>query len=175
LLTHELAHATAAEGASGPPARVTNREDATEMHARSAGATMSDRRRAPTVAPGTVCCFGSAEHQALGNTAFAGGHTDIDIGTGGVPDFLSPGDVVALVGDYFASTADLRSMAGTDAGRRQIRWTRWWAIDRYNGVAEPAIPDADKNAARDRYFTLAAHNISHFSAGGTARTTWRTR
>ncbi len=176
LLVHELAHATAADGSSGPPTRVSDHGDAAEAYARSAAAGTADSRRgsgsALRVAPGTVCCFGSDEHKALGDAAFAGAQSDIDIGVGGLHDFLSSGDLVALVGDYFASTADLRALTVTDPGRNQIRWTRWWAIDQYHGVSEPVIPEADKQTARDRYFTLAAHNISHFSAGGSARTTY---
>ena len=173
LLAHELSHTTEANDANGPPIRLSDRSDATEVRARSvASGTRPGLPVMGRVPPGTVCRFGSDEHKALGDVAFAGASSDIDIGTAGAHDYLSSGDVVALVGDYFASTADLRALARTDAGRDQIRWTRWWAIDQFHGVAEPAIPEADKQASRDRYFTLAAHNVSHFGGGGTARSTY---
>ena len=76
LLVHQLAHATAADGSSGPPTRVSDHGDAAEAYARSAAAGTADSRRgsgsALRVAPGTVCCFGSDEHKALGDAAFAG-------------------------------------------------------------------------------------------------------
>lgn len=60
----------------------------------------------------------------------------------------------------------MRDLATTAEGREQLLWARWWAL---RAGAEPSVSEAAKQAVRDRYFRLAAQNVSHFSAGGTAR------
>ena len=125
--------------------------------------------------PGTLRRFGSAEHKSLGEEASKGTISDINIGTDQAPDFLSFGEVVALSGDYFGSIEALRTMASTQGGRQKIRWVRWWAIDQYSNpkVAEPSLPEDQKKELKDQYYTLAGGNISHFSAGGTAKSTYK--
>ncbi len=110
--------------------------------------------------------FGSEEHRQLGHEATGGATTDLDIGTPASPQKLTYGEMVALAGDYFQSLVEMRVLAETNEGRAQLLWARWWAL---GAGAEPAVSEAIKQAVRDRYFTLAARNISHFSAGGTAR------
>lgn len=103
------------------------------------------------------------EHRQLGEAAALGEGTDIDIGGG---TRLTYGEMVGLAGDYFASMAEVRELAGTPAGQEQLRWARWWAL--HNGP-EPAVSPEAKAAVRDRYYRLAANNLAHFQAGGNAR------
>ena len=105
--------------------------------------------------------FASPEHRDLGDAGSGHAQTDVDIGG----HFLSYGEMVALAGDYFGSLAEVRSLALTPDGRDQLKWARWKAL---NIGAEPAVAEAVKTAVMNRYFSLAAQNISHFSAGGTA-------
>jgi hypothetical protein len=107
--------------------------------------------------------WGTEEHRRLGEGAAIGEGTDIDIGGG---TRLTYGEMVGLAGDYFASMAEVRELAGTPAGQEQLRWARWWAL--HNGP-EPAVSDRAKAAVRDRYYRLAANNLAHFQAGGNAR------
>jgi hypothetical protein len=104
--------------------------------------------------------FGSDEHRLLGDAASGGAAADLDIGDPQNP--LTHGDLVALSGDYFSSPAEIMRLAGTEAGRAEIRWARFDSMHRGNpGV----ISDVTKKAVKDRYYRLAAGNISHFSAG----------
>lgn len=121
----------------------------------------------------TLRRFGSEEHKQLGTEASGGALSDINVGDDAAPEYLTYGEVVALAGDYFGSLEDMRKLAASKEGRQKIRWTRWLAIDQYKGVPEPALPPADKQAIKDNYYTLAAHNVSHFSAGGTADPTYQ--
>jgi hypothetical protein len=123
-------------------------------------------------APRALRRFGSTEHKELGDDASRGANSDINVGTERAPEYLTFGDVVALAGDYFGSLEEMRSLARTPQGRAQIAWARWYAIDQYRHLPEPPATPADKQAVRDRYFTLAARNVSHFSAGGTADATY---
>jgi hypothetical protein len=107
--------------------------------------------------------FASDEHQKIGDEASGGAALDIDLGDG---DKLTYGQMVALAADYFGSLDELRQLATTPEGRARLRWTRWWAL---KIGSEPPLDDTVKKQVRDRYYQLAAANISHFSAGGTAR------
>ena len=107
--------------------------------------------------------FGSPEHQDIGNQASGNATLDIDLGGG---DKLTYGQMVALAGDYFGSLDEIRSLATTPEGQARLKWTRWWAL--HTGD-EPALDSAVKKQVKDRYYTLATQNISHFSAGGTAK------
>ena len=123
--------------------------------------------------PGSVLQrFGSAEHEQLGTAgakkAMGGILTEIDIGTDDKPEYLPYGQMVALAGDYFESVDEMRYLTVTQDGRDQIRYARYVAL----GGTEPAVAGYVKQAVMDRYFTLAAKNISHFSAGGTARNSY---
>ncbi len=117
--------------------------------------------------------FTSAEHKSLGDQAATGMLSDINIGTDAVPDYLTFGDVVALAADYFGSLEEMRSLASTEAGRAKLRWVYWWALGKAQGKSEPPLDDTGKQAIKDRYFTLASQNVSHFSAGGTAGDTYK--
>jgi hypothetical protein len=110
--------------------------------------------------------FGSEEHRQLGDAASGDATLAIDLGDG---TQLTYGELVALAGDYFGSVEQLRALAASDEGKAELRWTRWWAL---HVGAEPSVSDAIKQRVRDRYYTMAANNISHFSAGGTAASSY---
>ncbi|HSZ60714.1 MAG TPA: DUF4157 domain-containing protein [Terriglobales bacterium] len=126
--------------------------------------------------------FASKEHQKLGEEAFGEGKTDLNVGNDttytqsgtkiGPPEYLSYGEMVALAGDYFGSLEEMRDLAKTPFGRAQIRWARWWALDG-SSATEPLVGEIVKKAVKDRYYTLASGNISHFSGGGTADATYQ--
>jgi hypothetical protein len=107
--------------------------------------------------------WGTEEHRQLGEGANLGEDTDIDIGGG---TMLTYGEMVGLAGDYFQSIGEIRALAGTPAGREQLRWARWWALR--NG-SEPSVSERAKARVRDRYYRLAANNLAHFQASGGAR------
>ncbi len=107
--------------------------------------------------------FGSDEHRQLGDAAAGGATINLDIGDPQSP--LTQGDLVALSGDYFGSPAEIMSLANDDAGKAQIRWARYDSMHRGN---PGSISDETKKAVKDRYYRLAAGNMSHFSEGGTA-------
>ncbi len=121
---------------------------------------------------GALQRFGSAEHEQLGSAgakkAMGSILTDINIGTDDKPEYLPYGQMVALAGDYFTDLKEMQTLANSQEGRDQIRYARFQAL----GGTEPAVSEAVKKAVMDRYFTLAANNISHFSAGGTARNSY---
>lgn len=124
-------------------------------------------------APPALRRFASDEHKSLGDDAGSAAHTDINIGTDAVPDYLTFGDAVALAGDYFGSLDELRAMAANDAERPKLRWVYWWALGKDKGKPEPALAEAAKQKIKDDYFRLASQNKSHFSAGGTAAATYK--
>jgi len=143
--------------------------------------------------------FESEEYKTLGNEASGSANTDINIGTDDAPRYLTFGEAVALLGDYFASPQDLWSetdpgfvptncpltltpqefgaeMTRSDKqerGRARLRWAYWFAfqsnpLQSQGKVGEPPLSEGEKKKIKDRYFMLAAGNISHFGAGGTA-------
>lgn len=115
--------------------------------------------------------FGGSEHKHLGDRA-SGGESSL-IPYGSPIKQLSYGDVVALAGDYFATYTDLHEISRTDAGRQELDWARWDCLGlRAACVPEPPASLDQKRRVRNRYFGLASRNISHFSAGGTARITY---
>ncbi len=134
--------------------------------------------------------FGSREHRQIGDTAVAGTAVagtvvagTVVAGTAGArqttnlrygdgpAEVLTYGEVVALSGDYFGSLSEMETLAAGAAGREQIRYARWKAL--YGGQEpEPAVSPAARTAVNNRYFDLAARNVSHFSAGGTAGSTY---
>jgi hypothetical protein len=88
---------------------------------------------------------------------------------------------MVMMADYFATledpTADpqdrMRTLAGNQPGRDQLAWARWWMLDGSPVQGpEPAVSEAAKSTVRDRYFRLSATNVTHFSAGGTAASTY---
>jgi hypothetical protein len=152
LLAHELTHVVqnSAAAPGHEPARITS----STTHA-------------------TIRRFGSEEHKELGTEASGNAKSDIDIAIPPAPpDYLTFGEVVALAGDYFGSFEQMKTLAQTPDGRAKIRWTRWLAIDQYKNVPEPPLPDKDKKAIEDGYYKLASANVTHFSAGGTAKPTY---
>jgi hypothetical protein len=171
VLAHELGHvasSNAAEPAS--PQRIGRRDSPAELAA--ATVVRGGVPAAVRTMPGTVHRFGSEEHRSLGADASVNALTDVDISNTATPEYLTYGEMVALAGDYFGSLDEIRNLAATAGGRDRIRWTKWKALDQYKGVAEPALPETKKKEVNDQYFELAAKNISHFSAGGTASATY---
>ncbi len=119
-------------------------------------------------APGeAIQRFGSEEHRQLGAEASGNATTDIDLGDG---THLTYGEMVALAGDFFGSLAEIQALAATPAGQEELRWARWQAL---HSGSEPDVSQGAKDRVMDRYYRLAARNISHFSAGGTARTEYQ--
>ena len=116
--------------------------------------------------------FGGDEHKAIGDRA--SGNVPTDIMYGSPPRPLSFGDVVALAGDYFDSYSELVDCARTPEGRIQLAWARWKCLG-LDASEEPPADAKHRKAVQDRYFLLASQNLSHFSAGGTARDTYKKR
>jgi hypothetical protein len=116
--------------------------------------------------------FGGDEHKAIGDRAAGNAQTDIMYGS--PPRPLSFGDVVALAGDYFGSYSDLVDLARTPKGRIQLAWARWKCLG-LDAREEPPADAKQRKAVQDQYFLLASQNLSHFSAGGTARDTYKKR
>lgn len=113
--------------------------------------------------PTAVQRFASSEHVNLGNTASAE-HLDIPYDEDPT-HHLSFGEVVAMAGDYFGSEQEMESLSRTAEGRQQLAFAR----AKVTGGPEPAVSAEAKKAVNDRYFRLAAHNQSHFAAGGSAQ------
>ncbi|MDQ2687506.1 MAG: DUF4157 domain-containing protein, partial [Armatimonadota bacterium] len=115
--------------------------------------------------------FESDEHQKLGDAGSGNATLDIDFGDN-IP--VTYGQMVALAGDYFGSVEEIKRLAGNESGKQELRWARMHAL---NIGSEP---DGDeqtgaKRRVLNRYYSLAAANTSHFSAGGDARQTYSNR
>jgi hypothetical protein len=135
-----------------------------------------------------VQCFGSQEHQSLGDTATGTAHYEVG-GAANDSFQLSHGDIVALSGDYFlagpGTTAaggrgqqdDLFYLAGRAGNRGQAPGTRdevIWTLKLIRGNdarfasggpwASYVFSDAVKAAVNERYQRLAAANTTHFAA-----------
>jgi hypothetical protein len=160
----QAAGRTADSVAASAQAAETGAHAAPASTAHGGGAAV---QRQPTPGPAAgglaVQRFGSEEHRQLGAEGSGDATLDIDLGEG---THLTYGEMVALAGDYFQSIGEVRTLAATPGGQAQLRWARWWAL---HIGSEPAVDESVKAAVRDRYYRLAAGNISHFSAGGTAR------
>jgi len=116
-----------------------------------------------TSGPVVLHRFASPEHAAIGDAASQNATLDIDLGGG---DKLTYGQMVALAGDYFGSLDKIRDLAKTPDGQARLKWTRWWAL---NLGSEPPLDEAVKRQVKDDYYSLATKNMSHFAAGGTAK------
>lgn len=121
---------------------------------------------------GIVDRFESPEHLKIGTKAFGDYLTDLNLGTDREPEYLTYGEMVALAGDYFESLDEMRRLASRPQGQDKIRWARWKALYE-KSKPEPNIAPALKKEVMDHYYTLAARNFSHFSAGGTALDSYR--
>jgi len=170
LLAHELTHVVQQPSASaGGQLVVTAPDDAAEVEAAAvAKAVVSRSSAAEAAEPSSrvrrgILRFASHEHRDIGQEATGGGVTvEIDLGDG---ERLTYGEMVALAGDYFESLAQMQQLAGSPSGQEELRAARWDALH----VGSAQSPEATKRM-KDRYYTLAARNLTHFSAGGTART-----
>ena len=155
LMAHELTHVVQQEPSNSARA---GRDAGSEVdRAAGAGARETLLQR-----------FIGTEHEDLGNVGSSKALTDIEIGPG---QFLTYGEVVALAGDYFADPGQMRTLSQTHSGTQQLIWARWKALG--SSGTEPAVPQDIKKAVMDRYYELAAANVRHFSAGGTAGSTYR--
>ncbi|HEX3760588.1 MAG TPA: DUF4157 domain-containing protein [Kofleriaceae bacterium] len=210
LIGHELAHvvqqrdgrvAAPAQAKGAPvvadPGLEAEADHAGQAAARGEPASLPGRSAAsPSSAPAAlpklvghpIQCFGSQEHQSLGDTAT--GSASYDVGGGPGDAFqLTHGDIVALSGDYFlagpgTSSAggrgqqdDLFYLAGRPGNRGQAAGTRdevIWTLKLIRGNdarfaqggawAGFVFSDAVKAAVNERYQRLAAANTTHFAA-----------
>jgi hypothetical protein len=110
--------------------------------------------------------FEGSEHKAIGDKGSGGAQTALARAAAASTP-LTFGDVVALAGDMYASYWDLDERSRTPAGRAELAWALWYALKMPN-APEPYLADPLKKEVLDRYYRLAAGNISHFSAGGKA-------
>jgi hypothetical protein len=86
---------------------------------------------------------------------------------------LSYGDLVAFGGDHFKDVGQLTGEASSPAGRTRLKQRR--DLTDSEATKSPAYEDAatiSKEYA-ERYKSLALENVSHFSGGGTALSTWQ--
>ena len=163
LLAHELAHVAQQDPGIG--------RQPEEPSSQAAGSA-STRLEHPVLSPPgdhPVQRFESPEHVAIGNTATtlgpSGGPEITTIRyTEDPEDFLSFGEIVAMAGDFFESIDQMETLSTNPFGRRQLAFAR-------AKVTRSNLPnDADaKKAVMDRYYSLAAKNLSHFSAGGSGQ------
>jgi hypothetical protein len=86
---------------------------------------------------------------------------------------LTYGDLVAFGGDHFKDFAQLAGEASSAAGRARLK--RLQHLTENEAALQPAYEDAAtiSEAYAERYKALAIENVSHFSGGGTALTTWQ--
>ena len=116
--------------------------------------------------------FTGPEHKTIGDAG--SGRESSSIPYGNPPEPLTFGDVVSMAGDYFETYEQMRDLGTTAEGRAELEWARWRSLDlKAQGMPEPQATDPGttkkiKKNATDRYLLLAARNLSHFSAGGTA-------
>jgi hypothetical protein len=111
--------------------------------------------------------FTGPEHKAIGDDGSGRESSIIPFGT--PPQLLTFGDVVSLAGDFFETYEQMRDLGTTPEGRAELDWARWHCLDlKRQGVPEPPATREAKKRVADRSLLLAARNISHFSAGGTA-------
>jgi uncharacterized protein DUF4157 len=205
LIGHELAHVVQqdhgrvsappqAKGAEGAPV-VADRGLEDEADRAGQAAARGEPARVSGGGGGAMAklqgqpiqCFGSQEHQSLGDTATGGASYNV----GGANDEfqLTHGDIVALNGDYFLAgpginTAggkgqqdDLFYLAGRPGNRGQVAGTRdevIWVLKMIRGNdarfaqggpwAAYVFSDTVKGAVNERYQRLAAANTTHFAA-----------
>jgi hypothetical protein len=167
LLAHETAHVIQQETPGGGTPGLEAEHSASRAATHAVQARPADP--GSPVAHGPQAFVGS-EHRDIGQEATGGTvSSDVNIGTDVAPTFLSFGEVVMLAADYFESIDELRRVARDPQTRPQVVWARWWALNPRGGPGEPAVSPAIKQTVRERYFRLAAANVAHFSAGGTAQ------
>lgn len=166
----KIVRAGASPGEGSLPAQpaVSSRSNvalpAAGAHMRSAPPPAPDVRERLTRAASSHNDFASTEHMLLGNAATGNeAITELRFKDGTT---LSFGEVVALSGDFIGSVDELRSLVSTEDGQAEVRWARWFALNKQD--PEPNVPPEAKKRAILRYVTLVADNSSHFSHGGTA-------
>lgn len=204
LIGHELAHvvqqgagrvAAPVQGKGAPVVADQGLEDEADRAgqaaargepARVSGGAVSGAM--PKLVGQPIQCFGSQEHQSLGDTAT--GKASYDVGGSATDHFeLTHGDIVALNGDYFlagpgTTTAggkgqqdDLFYLAGRPGNRGQVAGTRdeiIWTLKLIRGNDARfakggawesfVFSDTVKEAVNERYQRLAAANTTHFAA-----------
>ncbi len=173
LVGHELAHVVQQRhGAATVQAKAGASDAPLEREADRAGAAIA---RGDQVAPITgraatgVQCFSGEEHKRMGDAATGGE----EIEEFSRKDFsLSFGDLVLLAGDMFDSPHQIAKLAETEAGQAELRWAIWYSRDDATKGDPPDVPQATKDRVLARYYQLAAKNVDHFSAGGTAEETY---
>jgi hypothetical protein len=200
---HEAAHVVQQRGGVQLKGGVGESGDAYEQHADAVADAvvqgksaegLLDRHAGGSSGPAQagsghpIQCFGSQEHQSLGDTATGTAH--YNVGGGANDQFqLTHGDIVALNGDYFLAGPgttsaggrgqqdDLFYLAGRAGNRGQAPGTRdevIWTLKMIRGNdarfapggpwASYVFSDAVKAAVNERYQRLAAANTTHFAA-----------
>ena len=126
-------------------------------------------RSAPAPAPSgrlQVSRFESMEHKRMGDLGAEGASMQLAPGL-----TVSFGDVTALAGDYFGSVQQLQALAGVP-GSASAPFSVVGSVDEVKYALYVEVQKTMKadqfdegvvNAAKRRYFGLAAQNASHFS------------
>lgn len=112
--------------------------------------------------------FGGPEHRLIGDLGAAKLPTTIVYDEKGTT--LTVGEMIALAGDLFDDYFQMKELARTAAGRGQLRWALWKALD--GKGPEPNVPEATKDKVKEEYLALAGRNISHYLTGGTSWATY---
>jgi hypothetical protein len=119
--------------------------------------------------------FMGSEHRDIGDLALGKIPTSIVYTESGKR--LTFGEMIALAGDYFGTYFEMNELSKSQVGRAKISWALWRALDLPKNL-EPKVSTDIKKAAEikkavvERYHVLASENVSHFSAGGTAWSTY---
>ena len=108
--------------------------------------------------------FSGPEHRLIGDLGAAKLPTTIVYDEKGTT--LTVGEMISLAGDMFDDYFQMKELARTAAGRGQLRWALWKALD--GKGPEPRVPQATKDKVNEDYLALAGRNISHFLTGGTS-------
>ena len=86
---------------------------------------------------------------------------------------LTYGDLVAFGGDHFKDFAQLTGETSSAPGLARLKRLQY--LTENEATLKPAYEDAATISQEyaERYKSLALENVSHFSGGGTALTTWQ--
>ncbi len=180
LIGHELAHvvqqregqptAQAKLSAAGPVQDATLEREADRAGSQVANGEKVDPLQGRATA-GAPQFFSGEEHKRMGDAA-TGNEVVEDLSQERDGFSLSFGDIVLLAGDMFANPEDIRKLARTKEGQKEIQWAIWESRDDKTNRPEPVVDQEVKDRVLERYYKLAAKNVSHFSAGGTAEETY---
>ena len=177
LAAHEAAHTVQQRGAGAMGDEPSQRGDALERHADAvadkvvrgeSSEALLDEQASPEAsdaAPKGIQRFNTIEHAHLGNMAVTDGQAGpkmIELAPGYEVEF---GDLTAMAGDFFASAAQIRSLAQVACGgansREELEIVRWKEIRKKSGP-HPVygnFSDEAKRSQKKRYYKLAGSNF----------------